>query len=62
MSPLSEYHYLASGDDNERKTWAPLFIPAVGKICGLAVRVPLSLVRIIEELLDWKSSDSDLEN
>jgi hypothetical protein len=25
-------------------------------------RVPLSLVRIIEELLEWKSSDSGLEN
>jgi hypothetical protein len=25
-------------------------------------RGPLSLVRIIEELLEWKSSGSDLEN
>jgi hypothetical protein len=33
------------------------YSPVVGLEWG-----PLSLVRIIEELLEWKSSDSGLEN
>jgi hypothetical protein len=31
------------------------------EVVGLE-RCPLSIVRIIEELLEWKSSDSGLEN